>query len=199
MTTFDQALLSTTLRHRLAPVHLALEQASGLPDSIVTRTDYVACLQMYHGLFSQLEQALDTHADGVWGSDDAVPIRRAPLLRRDLRQLGAFVDTHIPPMPPLRGFAQALGVRYVLEGSALGGLVILAALTPRLGAEIAGATSFFAGAGREGMANWRAFKASLDRYGDAHPDRHDDVVAGAALCFGRFLEAASCARVGATA
>ncbi len=197
MTTYDQALLSTTLRHRLAPVHAALEAASGLPDSIVTRSDYIACLQMYHRLFAQLEPALAAQADGACG--DFVPLARAPLLLSDLRRLGAFAETNVPPMPPLPGFAQALGVRYVLEGSALGGQVILAALTARLGADIAGATSFFAGDGREAMAGWRAFKTSLDRYGAAHPDAHEDVVAGAALCFGRFLESATDIRLGAAA
>jgi len=194
----DEALLSTILRHRLAPVHLALEQASGMPDSIVTRHDYIASLQMYHTLFSQLEQALAAHADGAWGSD-FTPIRRAPLLRNDLRRLGAFVRPPAAALPPLAGFAQALGVRYVLEGSALGGQVILAALSQRLGAQIAGATSFFAGAGRDGLASWRAFKTSLDRYGAAYPDRQEDVVAGAGLCFGLFLEAATRERVVAPA
>jgi len=195
VTTFDQALLSTTLRQRLAPVHAALESASGLPDSIVTRGDYIACLRMYHRLFAQLEPALALYDHGVWG--DFVPQARTPLLLSDLQSLGAPAARDIAPMPPLPGFAQALGVRYVLEGSALGGQVILAALTARLGAEIAGATSFFAG-GRDAMAGWRAFKSGLDHYGAAHPDAHEEVVAGAALCFGRFLEAAG-ARLGAAA
>ncbi len=90
-------------------------------------------------------------------------------------------------------------MRYVLEGSALGGQVILAAVQPRLGADIEGATSFFAGFGRHGMARWRAFTAALDAYGAAHPTAQDAVVEGAALAFGMFLEAARQPALGAPA
>ncbi len=189
MTVFDQGLLSAVLRHRLGPAHTALEQASGLPDRVLTLADYIAHLQAYHRIFSQLEQALGAFPDGMTGAG-FVSIPRAPLLESDLCHLRAFRRAPVAPMPPLSSMAQALGVRYVLEGSALGGQVILAALQPRLGAQITGATRFFAGLGRHSMANWRAFKAGLDRYGADHPAEHEDVVAGGALCFGMFLDAA---------
>jgi heme oxygenase len=185
---FDQGLLSAVLRRRLRPAHAALEQASGLPGKVVTLADYIAHLKLYHRLFARLEHALDAFPHAAAGSG-FVPVRRAPLLENDLCHLGAFRPEPIAPMA-LTSLAQAFGVRYVLEGSALGGQVILAALQPRLGSEIAGATSFFVGLGRQSMANWRAFQTELDQYGIDHPDEHDNVVDGGALCFGMFLEAA---------
>jgi heme oxygenase len=198
VTSFDEGLLSLVLRRRLAPVHTALEQASGLPGCIVTTADYIAYLHMHYDIVATLEEALDAVPDGL-AAPMAMPVRRAPHLRDDLRRLGARVRRPIAPMPRLAGAAQAVGVRYVLEGSALGGQVILAAVQPRLGADIEGATSFFAGFGRHGMARWRAFTAALDAYGAAHPTAQDAVVEGAALAFGMFLEAARQPALGAPA
>jgi len=188
VTNNDEGLLSSVLRRRLLPEHRALERSSGLPDRIVTRDDYIAYLRMYYGLFINLEMALDIFPMSE-GGFAFVPVRRAPLLRRDLQVLGAFRSLPRITRPTLSSFAQALGVRYVMEGSALGGQVILAALEPRLGPQIDGATNFFSGLGRGTMAHWRDFKTALDAYGAAHPAAHDTVVQGGSLCFGMFAEA----------
>jgi heme oxygenase len=182
--------LSAVLRQRLAAAHAALERASGLPDRITTLSGYIACLLMYFRLFSTLEDTLDAFQDAAWDRLGVAPVRRAGLLADDLHRLGAFRPLHSRPIWRPETFAQALGVSYVLEGSALGGQVILAALQPKLGDQIAGTTSFFAGQGRDTASYWRRFKTALDDYGAAHPHTHDDVVEGAARCFGVFLDAA---------
>lgn len=191
MSALDEVQLSAILRHRLAPVHAALERVSGLPERIVTIADYIGCLQQYYALFTKLEAALSAYPDDSQARPGFAPAWRAPLLRNDLRRLGAFQTGPVAPMPRLSSFAQALGVRYVLEGSALGGQVILAALQRRLGDQIEGATSFFAGQGRATMAAWQGFKAALDQYGAAHPAEHEQVFQGATLCFGMFMDAAT--------
>lgn len=187
----SEVQLSSVLRRRLAPAHAALERAGGLPDRIRTLADYIGCLQMHHRLFSALEGTLAAYPDHAGNAAD-----RASLLRDDLRRLGAWPDAPAALLWQPANAAQALGARYVLAGSALGGRVILAALGPRLGPQIAGATRFFAGHGRDSMANWQRFTAALDAYGNAHPDAHEDVVTGAAQCFAAFLDAAMAAASG---
>jgi len=91
-------------------------------------------------------------------------------------------------IPALPTFAHALGARYVLEGSALGGKVILRNLRQRIGAEIDGATDFFGGVEPAPSSDWRVFKTALDRFADQHPECCKDVLTGAAETFRTLLD-----------
>lgn len=124
-----------------------------------------------------------------WGIDLAAHCR-APALRKDLAALG-FDHAGLPRLviPPMADFAAALGALYVLEGSALGGKVILRALEARLGKQIAGAAAFFGSSGREGALAWPVFKARLDDFGLGRPAAQARAVAGAMAVFRQFAEA----------
>jgi heme oxygenase len=71
----------------------------------------------------------------------------------------------------------------VLEGSKLGGLVILRDVETRIGSQIIGATRFFGGCGAPAGPTWPAFKTALDGFGNECPDRRLDVVSGAESVF----------------
>ncbi len=71
-------------------------------------------------------------------------------------------------------------MRYVLEGSALGGRVILRQLKP-LGLSEAAGASYFAGDGPETGRRWTTFLARLEAVGT--PKRRPGVIAGAFRAF----------------
>lgn len=184
--------LAQDLRQTTAGLHERTETLLGLPDSIADRADYMAWLGHYLALYEPLENRMAAF-DG-WrelGPFDPDPGHSRRLIR-DLDDLG--IDARrlgrapAAVCPSLANFAQALGARYVLEGSALGGKVILRHLQARIGDAIGPATAFFGGPSHPEAGHWRTFKAALDRFGDEHPDERADVLAGAAATFMALLE-----------
>jgi heme oxygenase len=183
--------LTNRLRLGLAPLHAELEALMGLPGRLKTLADYVRCLRLFHGIFAPLEQSLGAQREWAYHGIDFESRRRAPALGADLRALGHEVPAFEPLNPSLFSrFSEAFGALYVLEGSTLGGKFILAAINQTIGPELSGATRFFSGHGAQSGALWRDFKAALDRYGRAGPGHADDVIAGAAECYGLFSAAA---------
>ncbi|SNX71559.1 heme oxygenase [Cereibacter ovatus] len=184
--------LAQDLRQKTAALHERVEVLLGLPDSIADRTDYVAWLGHYLALYQPLESRMAAF-DG-WtdlGRFDPDPGHSRRLIR-DLDAFGLDARTldraRAAGCPALTSFAQALGARYVLEGSALGGKVILRHLRARLGDEIGAATAFFGGPSHAEATHWRTFKAALDRFGMEHPHERADVLAGATATFTALIE-----------
>jgi len=73
----------------------------------------------------------------------------------------------------------ALGALYVLEGSTLGGQVIVRHLHAHFGERVSGRTAYFAGHGAENGPRWRVFKDILGRAGWVG----DEVVSAAQATF----------------
>ncbi|WP_227590692.1 biliverdin-producing heme oxygenase [Cereibacter sphaeroides] len=184
--------LSRDLREKTGMLHNRAETLLGLPSGIMGWADYVDWLRHFLALYDPIERRIV--AFGGWSglaSFDPDPGHSRRLIQ-DLHALGIDTD-RIPRAPaeycpPLTNFARALGARYVLEGSALGGRVILHHLKKRIGDEIGNATAFFGGPSHGTATHWRAFQAALDRFGAAHPDKRADVLAGAAATFTALLE-----------
>lgn len=95
---------------------------------------------------------------------------KAPLLARDLVALGrtaaevaALPDCpRTPALPATRAsLGAALGVAYVLEGSALGAQVVLKMARERWPRVADGAAAYLRGSGRETRARWEAFGVEL--------------------------------------
>ena len=87
-----------------------------------------------------------------------------------------------PPgaLPPLPSRDAAFGALYVLEGSALGGQLILRQAREALGVEPGAGASFYGAHGRPPVGEgWRAFRAALERH-------CADVPAAAAAAAGSF-------------
>ena len=109
--------------------------------------------------------------------------RRAHLLAADLEALGV----EPPPALPVARFdslGAALGAAYVLEGSTLGGRVILARLTPRMGPLLALSDRYHRRPDA-GVA-WRTFLQRLNAFGAEHPTRHAACVLAANETFTTF-------------
>jgi heme oxygenase len=182
--------LSVRLKQSVAAIHDEIEAGAAIPDGILSLADYALCLGRFHAVFAPVEECLAAFDDWPeWGIDLAAHVR-TPALRADLAALG-FDHAALPRLvlPPMADFAAALGGLYVLEGSSLGGKVILRSLEARLGSRLAGAAAFFGGAGRQGALAWPAFKARLDCFGEGRPAAQARAIAGAMAVFRHFAAA----------
>jgi heme oxygenase len=187
----SDAALSAALRARTAPLHLRVEQLLGLPDAIADHWDYGRWLARLFGLYEPLERSF--HAFDEWDRLGLPLDRRNPCARLSGDLLALGIDPHHVPraslamLPRLPTFPHALGALYVLEGSTLGGRMILRDLEARLGPQIVGAMCFLRGHGAETGPMWQSFRTALDRFGQASPRLREDVVAGAERTFDAIL------------
>ncbi|MFI5834695.1 biliverdin-producing heme oxygenase [Micromonospora sp. NPDC051300] len=141
--------------------HAAVERRLGLPDRIRTRDDLAAVLIALLDAWAPLERDL---AAADWS---ALPLdprlgEAAALLRADLATLGGDPDRPVASSGlGLAPVARAVGGRYVLLGSALGGRVIAPEVERRLGLRAGEGTGFFRRAGGEPGRDWRAFRLAV--------------------------------------
>ncbi|MEU4369233.1 biliverdin-producing heme oxygenase [Micromonospora chersina] len=143
--------------------HLALERDLGLPGRIRTRADLAAVLSALLGAWEPLERDLGA-ADWSGLRLDSRLGAATGLLRADLAALGVA-----PPAGDGREDggvrfdtpAAAVGGRYVLLGSALGGSVIAPVVERRLGLAEGEATGFFRRSGGAPGRDWRDFRVAL--------------------------------------
>jgi heme oxygenase len=177
------------LRRETTGLHREVEVMTGLPGSISTRDDYVNLLRRLHEFHTAVEARL---ADPSWtmGWLDlgiALPAhKRSHLLSEDLSSLGATPEEAGVRLPRMDNIGQALGCLYVVEGSSLGGRVLVPAFRAALG-EVP--TAFFESDERMHPHPWRSVMAGLRKF-DVTAGNADDVVLGAQgtfLAFGRHL------------
>jgi len=162
----------------------ATAEAHARLDSLYTRldladpADYATFLTSHAAAFIPVEDAL---ADA--GAETLVPgwaaTRRADALRADLAEMAI----EVPPPAPRPSFlndAQVLGALYVVEGSRLGGAVLIRSVK-------AGLPTRFLTPGNPAL--WRAFTAKLDEQLSSAA-LLDDAAASATAVFGLFERAA---------
>ena len=118
--------------------------------------------------------ACSNGSGAVSGPDGASPAdigAKGPLLAADLKALGVTDLGTLPvctDLPHVRGWREAIGCHYVLEGSTLGGRVILKQMRrdPEAGNDRL-PTAFFSAYGDATGEHWRAFCSFLrSRSGD---------------------------------
>jgi heme oxygenase (biliverdin-IX-beta and delta-forming) len=113
---------------------------------------------------------------------------KSRLIEADLAALGTsmpIVEARPEDLPPLTSAAEAFGCMYVIEGSTLGGRVILRALTPRLGVHADDGASYLAGYGEATGKHFKAFGDALRAF-VAREGGLPCVVAGARATFASF-------------
>lgn len=158
-----EASLRDTLRAGTRAEHDWLENGLRLAGPGLTAGRYREVLARFHGFWAGWEPRVAAEL-----GDDAflAPRRRLHLLRDDLRALGIAPEgLPVCPPPPLHGRGEAMGSLYVMEGSTLGGRVILKGLDR--GAVPEDARSYFAGHGEATGSMWRGFLERLEAEPDA--------------------------------
>lgn len=182
-----QTRLSVRLREETRLEHKSVEAACGLPGIIHNLADYKSCLLDFYGIFCPIERHIATF-DECSDRDPSMPMRaRMPHLQQDLRQLNVdpilWQEAPADALPALPQFAFALGALYVLEGSSLGGQIIMSALQAQQRIPVDTASGFFTGRGQQAGPLWHEFRNFLDAYGQAFPEKAEDVIAGAKRTF----------------
>lgn len=165
--------LRRRLKHATAPAHAALEARIG---PLVTQSAYNEYVRGLHAFRATAEDWLTQH--GLTGIARWKPQNIAAVIRQDINDL-ALQPLELHPAKWVAGAGRsfALGVHYVLEGSALGARVLcrqVAALGLHRGH---GARHLWAQA--EAPESWRGFLDILN----AHDGDESALVAGADAAF----------------
>lgn len=172
--------LRTHLRAATMTAHDLLDHAMQAASGWQSRADYARFLALQHAARAPLEGWLAVHAPA-----GLAPPPQTGLIARDLARLG----TAVPPPAPLFTIGQpeagaALGIAWVLAGSALGNKAIL-----RQVARIGGGAWPVAFLGDDGaMAFWQALRARIER--PAAPHEAAGATRAAEAVFAHFFAAA---------
>jgi heme oxygenase (biliverdin-IX-beta and delta-forming) len=186
--------LSQRLKTETRPHHERTEAVVRLMDAHLTPADYLRHLEAFHGLYLPLEALLAGPLSALGPELDWEARRKTALLEEDLRAMGHDTASleRLPravPLPAVPGLAEALGAAYVMEGSTLGGQLILRHLTRHFGPDArVGTFAFFRAYGDQVGPMWRAFGAALT-HASARADSltfDDAVVQGARDTFDTF-------------
>lgn len=183
MSTVRPQSLSDHLRTVTGHAHQRLEDGLDLLAAPPSRDRFQRVLEGFYGFHLAWEPAIAAHADL---SEEMAGRGRLALLRADLRNLGR-TDEQIDALPACAAAGalaedrrSALGSLYVMEGSTLGGQLIVRALATAPWKPPEG-LSYFNPYGPAAGPRWRAFKAWLDE--SAPTEDWPNVAAGALTTF----------------
>ncbi|GAB3515673.1 biliverdin-producing heme oxygenase [Emticicia fontis] len=169
------------LRTHTSTLHTAIEQTSisvDLLDEHVTRQNYVAYLQKMRDIVAFYEtKVFQALADTL---PDLAKREKLALIDEDLTYLSSISasDNFETPASPRPSTGYALGCMYVMEGSTLGGKVILKHIAKTLGFIPKQGGSYFGGYGDETGHYWKTFLHTLQEYSANH-DSDEEIIAGA--------------------
>ncbi len=175
------------LRQATQQSHKAVERMTPFFSEGFDQTSYLHWLELMHGFYSCVDavvvQSGFTNATG-WHY-----IPRCSLIEADVQALTGQSVKVLPDhgnvmaeIKELHNIGEVAGMLYVVEGSALGGEVLMKVLGRKVGVSAAAGASFFAPHGNNPRPIWEKYVqllAQLAFSGNAE----DDVVRGAVTCF----------------
>lgn len=179
--TFLENLRSTTSQSHTNLEALPISASIMNPE--VTNYEYALYLNLMHDLVKDAEENIfPTISEIVTDLNDR---NKTHLLEQDLKSLGVVKDRDIKPLSeslsaPSKGFA--MGIFYVIEGSSLGGRVILKNINTVLGHDIENGAAYFGGYGGQTGSYWKNFLSMLTQY-EAENNNADQIIAGADYAF----------------
>ena len=162
------ANLSARLKSETFDAHMETEKhLVNTLKGINSDRDYISLLKIFYGFFTPLEQLAASYINKA-DLPDIDQRRTSAFILDDLATLGYYGILPVSPfIPPVQDAADAFGVKYVLEGSTLGGPVIANMIrrNDRLH-NSSRALKFFSGYGNDNMEMWRTFQFHLNsRFG----------------------------------
>lgn len=187
--TTASANVRTLLKRATQGLHDDVERHLDLNRPRWTAESYRRLLERFLGIYFPLEQLLDR----VNWMDSGIVFsarRKVHWLEADLVHFGlqpaALGDLDLcRNLPRLDDMVSGLGALYVLEGSTLGGQVILRNLRPQLGLSPETGGRFFSSYGADVGAMWRGFLAVLEQHG-GEAAAEQAIVRGAVETFSAF-------------
>jgi heme oxygenase len=153
-------MLSTNIKEATKPAHQQLEKTVILRlKAIRSQADYAALLKYFYAYFSALERNFAPFMTAAV-LPDYQERRHAAYLKKDIEALGFSVD-ELPDAtaPVITNVLQALGAMYVMEGSIMGGSIIVQMLAK---GGIVDGVSFFSGYGERTGEMWGKFVGAMN-------------------------------------
>jgi heme oxygenase len=168
--------------------HEQLEKLVNLVDDGLSREEYIATLVAFYRFYQSLEPKLERFDFSPFGYD-FFKRRRLPLLENDLQALGFSELRDIPiwsGLPNLETIAEGFGCLYVVEGSSLGGQVILRHLRSKLNLDESNGASFFNIYGPQTGEMWKDFGNSINKFMTSTEADEKRIILGAIETFEGF-------------
>lgn len=162
-------MLSTEIREATKEAHLSLEkEVVQRLKNIRSDADYAALLKFFYAYFNHVERGIAPFITEALLPDYAER-RNSSFLKNDIEALGSSI-TGLPATttPAITNHLQALGALYVMEGSIMGGSIIVKMLEK---GGITKGVSFFSGYGESTGAMWGAFTAVLNQQAVTESDK----------------------------
>lgn len=154
-------MLSTNIKEATKAAHLNLEKKVVRKlKAIRSNADYADVLKYFYSYFSQVEQAI-----APFITEQLLPDykerRNSSYIKKDIEELGGQVsETPVIGLPVIETQLQALGALYVMEGSIMGGQIIVKMLEKD---GITKGISFFSGYGEATGQKWGVFTAVMNQ------------------------------------
>jgi heme oxygenase len=176
------------LREATREQHAALDRSLLTNDGALTRAHYEVLLLGSFAVLKLLEDRLVT-----WFHQFAEPSRK-DCLERDLVELGVSTPAPEVSVPQVQSLAEAFGCAYVVEGSALGGMVMARSLPELLGSR-QHAQRYLTLRGEQTGPHFRGFCRELEVWGaTASPEQWNLACSGASSTFSAYAGGIRAAR-----
>ncbi len=185
-------MLSTKIKDATKTAHQQLEKQVVLKlKAIRSNADYAEVLKHFYAYFNAVEKAIKPYIT-TQVLPDYTDRRNSSYLKLDIEELGATVnDLPAAKAPEISNLQQALGALYVMEGSIMGGSIIVQMLA-KYGVEKG--ISFFSGYGQQTGEMWAKFIAVLNANAQDETQENQSIDA-ANQTFGNFANVFESAEV----
>ncbi|BAV05955.1 heme oxygenase [Filimonas lacunae] len=153
-------MLSNSIKEATKEAHLFLEKkvVKQLKE-IRTNKDYADFLKHFYAYFNHLEKAIAPFIT-VDVLPDYAQRRNSSYLKNDIEELGSDIsELPATTVPQITSTLQALGALYVMEGSIMGGPIIVKMLEK---ANITTGVSFYSGYGENTGQMWGVFTGVMN-------------------------------------
>jgi heme oxygenase len=156
--------------------HDALESCLDLLREDFTLEDYKNVLMGFYGFYFPLERIIDIPASRI----------KIPTIKKDLKNFGItdFDQLKIcTDLPISKTLSHEWGVRYVLEGSTLGGLVLIKHFKEKFNISESNGAAYFSGYGEATFEMWKIFQSELLNFSESKSFQRAHVIEGACTTF----------------
>lgn len=173
------------LRKNTAVSHTQLEElpvSKSIMKPDVSSAEYITYLSLMHDVVKDAETNIFPALSAI--VTDMEERNKTMLIENDLKGLGHSKTAYTTLFEDVKNSSNAfkLGIFYVIEGSSLGGRVILKNISAVLGYDEANSASYFSGYGNQTGSHWKSFLATLVQYEDEN-NTGDEIIAGADFAF----------------
>ncbi len=162
---------------------------SSIAEGTIDLPLYSKLLQKFYGFHHPLEAQMKVLPEWKSYNFDIQARFKTQHLVHDLRYLGLSSEAienleKCEDLPAVQNFAQGLGVLYVLEGSTLGGQILLRHLQKHLQLSAQQGASYFNSYGKEQLGfMWKDFQTLLLDYANQFPTQEHEIITSAKHTF----------------